>query len=143
MKKTEKQTAVLYNDVQGQRWVTLQDAARIVGIPDKTLYAAVYRGGTGRRPTIPHIYIKEHPKQHRGTLYVPFNAVIEYRAEEIVKDAQKVETELKAVLQQYGITREEADAIMNSYEKAFERVIGEVRAKELQGILANEQPITV
>jgi len=138
MKTTENQTVVACNGDHEQRWVTLQDAARIVGFPDKTLYAAVYRAGTGRRPTIPHAYVKEHPKQHRGTLYVPLHAVIQYKIEAIEQDARRTEAELKAVLQQHGITQEEFHAIVGGYEKAFERVIGEVRAKELEGVTANE-----
>lgn len=121
-----------------RRWVTLQDAATITGIPEQTLYAAVYRGGRGRRPTFPRRYIKENENQHRGTLCIPLKEAIEYRVSEIVKDSERCEAELKATLQQWGITDAEYHEIVGRYQKAFERVIREARAKELEGVVINE-----
>jgi hypothetical protein len=139
--EAEKKPVVIHLDKQARRWISLKDASRLVGIPDKTLYCAIYRAGEGRKRTLQHRYIKETSRQFKGTCFVLEQEVIDYKAEEIVKDADRVESQLNAVLQQYGISREEADAIANTYKRAFEKVIGDVRAKELEGVIASEQPI--
>jgi hypothetical protein len=141
METTNNRTVIVYAEDEHGKWISLQDAARIAEMPDKTLYAAVYRAGKGRRPTIPHRYIKEHEGQRRRTLCVPIGKVIEYQAEAIVKDVEEVSASLKSVIQQHGVTEEEANAILTSYEKAFERVTREVRAKELEGMITSESII--